>query len=65
LTALAATPNCLIARMSGSGATCFGLYGDAASSRKAAQSIVERHPSWWVRAAPVLEGHAGDGVDLA
>lgn len=65
LTALAATPNCLIARMSGSGATCFGLYGDAASSRKAAQSIAERHPAWWVRAAPVLEGQVGDGVDLA
>ena len=30
LAELAATPGCLLARMSGSGATCFGLYGDAA-----------------------------------
>ena len=36
--ALAATPGCLLVRMSGSGATCFGLYADAdAAGRAAAQ----------------------------
>ena len=33
LAALAALPGCLLARMSGSGATCFGLFADRADSR--------------------------------
>ncbi len=35
LAALVATPGCLMARMSGSGATCLGLYADVASARRA------------------------------
>ena len=45
LAALAATPGCLLAQMSGSGATCFGLFatpGEAA----AAAGLVAR-PGWW------------------
>lgn len=38
----------LLARMSGSGATCFGIYPDAVSSRAAAESILKEHPNWWV-----------------
>ncbi len=42
-----------LARMSGSGATCFGLYPDRASADRAAARIAARHPAWWV-AATVL-----------
>jgi 4-diphosphocytidyl-2-C-methyl-D-erythritol kinase len=45
LAALAADPSCLLARMSGSGATCFGLYADALSARRAAEAVVR--PGWW------------------
>ena len=54
LEALAATPDCLLARMSGSGATCFGLYTEEAEARHAAQLLAEARPDWWVRAAPLL-----------
>ena len=39
----------LLTRMSGSGATCFGLY-DSFSRATLAQRMIERsHPTWWVR----------------
>ncbi|NOT39634.1 MAG: 4-(cytidine 5'-diphospho)-2-C-methyl-D-erythritol kinase [Alphaproteobacteria bacterium] len=49
--ALAATDGCLTARMSGSGATCFGLYETAAAAEAAARAIAIAHPGWWVKAA--------------
>ena len=39
----------LLARMSGSGATCFGLFRSRVSAEAAANSIRERHPSWFVQ----------------
>lgn len=48
LSALSAQPGCLLARMSGSGATCFGLFADPAASRAAAVAIGARHARWWV-----------------
>lgn len=36
-----------VARMSGSGATCFGLYPDAEAARSAADALAR--PGWWVR----------------
>jgi 4-diphosphocytidyl-2-C-methyl-D-erythritol kinase len=42
---------CLLARMSGSGATCFGLFAEAGSAEAAAAQIGAEHPGWWVRAA--------------
>ena len=36
-----------LARMSGSGATCFALYEDAAKRDAAAQAIATRQPKWW------------------
>jgi len=51
---IAATDHCLLARMSGSGATCFGLYGDQVSAEKAAARLTADHPSWWVAAAEIL-----------
>lgn len=53
LDAIAATPDCLLARLSGSGATCFGLYATQAQAEAAARSIQARDPGWWVRAGTV------------
>jgi 4-diphosphocytidyl-2-C-methyl-D-erythritol kinase len=50
LAALAASANCLFARMSGSGATCFGLFATEAQARTAAQALSQSHPGWWVTA---------------
>ncbi|MCF1708074.1 4-(cytidine 5'-diphospho)-2-C-methyl-D-erythritol kinase [Tabrizicola sp. J26] len=52
--ALAAQPGCLVARMSGSGATCFGLFEDAAEASAAAGRLQQDHPGWWVAPAPLL-----------
>ena len=49
--ALAASDDCLIARMSGSGATCFGLYATKPAAEAAAKAIAAAHPGWWVKAA--------------
>jgi 4-diphosphocytidyl-2-C-methyl-D-erythritol kinase len=46
LARIAATPNCLLARMSGSGATCFGLYATAEQARTAAGFFGDT--DWWV-----------------
>lgn len=48
------TRNCLLARMSGSGATCFGLYADQNSTEHAAAQILAHRPAWWCHAAPML-----------
>jgi 4-diphosphocytidyl-2-C-methyl-D-erythritol kinase len=48
LAALAATEECRLARMSGSGATCFGLFDNAAAAEAAAGAL--RRPGWWVSA---------------
>ncbi len=52
---LAATSGCTLSRMSGSGATCFGIFPDAAQATDAAARIAQDNPGWWVRAA-VLDG---------
>ncbi len=54
LAALAAAPGCLLARMSGSGATCFGLFASATAAETAAASLTAAHPDWWTAAAPLL-----------
>ena len=45
--AIAETDGCRLARMSGSGATCFGIYGDEKSAREAEAAIKAAHPDWW------------------
>ena len=50
LRAISATQHCALARMSGSGATCFGLYPDTAAATRAAQELSAAHPGWWVQA---------------
>lgn len=55
LQALAAQPGVLLARMSGSGATCFGLFENAEQADRAARTIAAAHPSWWVRATRIAQ----------
>jgi 4-diphosphocytidyl-2-C-methyl-D-erythritol kinase len=45
LTALSGHPDCLLARMSGSGATCFGLFSDPAQAAREAASLARE--GWW------------------
>ena len=45
---IANLPDSLLARMSGSGATCFGLFASAPSARTAALLLRSRHPEWWI-----------------
>ena len=52
--ALSSQPGCLLSRMSGSGATCFGLFADPLSANAAARAISAAQPGWWVADAPVL-----------
>jgi 4-diphosphocytidyl-2-C-methyl-D-erythritol kinase len=40
---------CEFAQLSGSGATCFGLFEHYDHAKIAARSIVESHPDWWVK----------------
>jgi len=46
--ALTSQPGCLFARMSGSGATCFGLFADPLSANAAARAVRAAEPGWWV-----------------
>jgi 4-diphosphocytidyl-2-C-methyl-D-erythritol kinase len=43
-------PGCRLARMSGSGATCFGLFDSLDAARGAARRLRVGYPDWWVRA---------------
>lgn len=47
LRALRQTSFCKLARMSGSGATCFGLYASEAHARAASQRIRKAQRGWW------------------
>jgi 4-diphosphocytidyl-2-C-methyl-D-erythritol kinase len=38
----------LFARMSGSGATCFGIFANSAAARKAGAKIAQKHRDWWI-----------------
>lgn len=48
---LAAAKGCVLARMSGSGATCFGLFKSDEFAASAAASLRAAHPKWWVEAS--------------
>jgi 4-diphosphocytidyl-2-C-methyl-D-erythritol kinase len=47
---LRAQAGCRLARMSGSGATCFGLFATEAAAAAAAAALQAAHPPWWVSA---------------
>jgi len=46
--------DCQLARMSGSGPTCFGIFTDLITAEKALDEIETSHPDWWVEVANVL-----------
>jgi 4-diphosphocytidyl-2-C-methyl-D-erythritol kinase len=48
-------PGCRLARMSGSGATCFGLFDSTRAASAAARTLRVGYPAWWTRAT-VLGG---------
>jgi 4-diphosphocytidyl-2-C-methyl-D-erythritol kinase len=50
LSALSATNGAWLARMSGSGATCFAIFENTAEAQRAAQKVQLDHPDWWVHA---------------
>ena len=50
LSALRSADGARLARMSGSGATCFAIFDDDADAQAASQKIQLDHPKWWVHA---------------
>ncbi len=50
LNALRIMPGIQIARLSGSGATCFGLFSSEIQTKDAAITIAKENPDWWVKA---------------
>ncbi len=52
LAALWSRDGCALARMSGSGATCFGLFDNPAQAFAAADALRRAEPAWWIVAAP-------------
>jgi 4-diphosphocytidyl-2-C-methyl-D-erythritol kinase len=63
LAALEQQPPCLLARLSGSGATCFGLFAERGEAREAAAAIAAAQPDWWV-VATMLAGAAPEIVTI-
>jgi len=50
LKAIGATDGVLLSRMTGSGATCFGLFASPGDAAAAAMALGRAHPEWWVKA---------------
>jgi 4-diphosphocytidyl-2-C-methyl-D-erythritol kinase len=50
ISVIARLTGCRLARMSGSGSACFGLFDDGEAAATAAERVAGARPSWWVRA---------------
>ncbi len=50
LAALKTQNGCLLARLSGSGATCFGLFAEKRDAEFALRNLSRAYPKWWVAA---------------
>jgi 4-diphosphocytidyl-2-C-methyl-D-erythritol kinase len=59
LDAMAAQDGALLARMSGSGATCFAIFKNARDAERAAGALAAAHPSWWVRPTRIASRDIG------
>ncbi len=55
LLAISRQKGCLLARMSGSGATCFGIFDTVENSRAAAIAIGKEKKSWWAKATRTFD----------
>lgn len=67
LNAINALAGALLVRMSGSGATCFGIFADDECCRRAADTLKQAHPGWWVAPTHVPEAgivHETAGQDI-
>lgn len=53
LRALGDQPGMVLARMSGSGATCFALFDDDAARDAAKRAMADTHPHWWTMASKI------------
>jgi 4-diphosphocytidyl-2-C-methyl-D-erythritol kinase len=53
LGAISRQEGCRLARMSGSGAACFGLFDDARALAMAEAAIAVEHPGWWVASGAI------------
>ncbi|QBF30407.1 4-(cytidine 5'-diphospho)-2-C-methyl-D-erythritol kinase [Thalassococcus sp. S3] len=51
LSSLRSLPGCQLARMSGSGATCFAVFADTATTEETARQLRDARPDWWIRTA--------------
>ena len=60
---IAATKGCGLARMSGSGATCFGLYEEVEDAQAALATLKAAHPDWWV-AGGLLGDQSGRAMPM-
>jgi len=49
----------LLARMCGSGATCYALFADDAAAARAAQNVQQHNPGWWVCATRIASNSIG------
>jgi 4-diphosphocytidyl-2-C-methyl-D-erythritol kinase len=54
LDAISDTPKCILSRMSGSGATCFGIYETKEQAEIAASELSKSFPTYWVSSAQLL-----------
>jgi 4-diphosphocytidyl-2-C-methyl-D-erythritol kinase len=59
LAALAGLDGALLARMSGSGATCFALFAGRAAAKAARAKLAAAHPQWWCAAGSLIAGSPG------
>ncbi len=63
LKALAVQPDCLMSRMSGSGATVFGLFETSTGAATAARTLQQANPRWWITAARLMSDGAAEFGD--
>ena len=61
LSRLARLPGTLLARMSGSGATCFALFRDRGAAEEARVALAAAEPQWWCAAGGLVSGEAVAG----
>ena len=52
--ALKKTQSCLLARMSGSGPVCFGIYQNHQAVERARDNLTQEHPDWWLHADSLI-----------